>query len=187
MIKEQPSKGIIDILDEKHLPTKKHYIPNHAVMNANKSTKNIRIVYDASVKKNNSTRSLNECLNRGPFILEDIYTLLLRFRTTRIGIVADIEKFFLQVGLQEPDWDVTRFLWIKNIKAEENNNNHETYRFTRIPLGIISSSFFLENTIYHHLRKYNLPIALKIKNDIYVDNRLRRRWDKSLHRIKTNF
>ena len=100
VIQEQPSKGIIDILDEKHLPTKKHYIPNHAVMNPNKSTQKIRIVYDDSVKKKNSTRSLNECLNRDPFILEDIYALLSRFRTSRIGIVADIEKSFLQVGLR---------------------------------------------------------------------------------------
>ena len=100
MIQEQPSKGIIDILDEKHLPTKKHYIPNHAVMNPNKSTQKIRIVYDDSVKKKNSTRSLNECLNRDPFILEDIHALLSRFRTSRIGIVADIEKSFLQVGLR---------------------------------------------------------------------------------------
>ena len=133
----------------------RHYIPNHAVMNPNKSTTKIRIVYDDAVKKKNSTRSLND---RGPLILEDICALLLRFRTTRIGIVADIEKSFVQVGLQEQNRDITRFLWIKNIKTEEINNNLETYRFTRIPLGIISSTFLLENTIHHHLWEYNLPI-----------------------------
>ena len=133
----------------------RHYIPNHAVMNPNKSTTKIRIVYNAAVKKKNSTRSLND---RGPLILEDICALLLRFRTIRIGIVADIEKSFLQVGLQEQNRDVTRFRWIKNIKTEEINNNCETYRFTRIPLGIISSPFLLENTIHHHLWEYNSPI-----------------------------
>ena len=116
--------------------------------------------------------SLNECLSRGPIILEDMCTLLLRFRTKRIGIIADIEKGFLQVRLQEQHRDVTRFLWIKGTKTKEINNNLETYRFTRIPFGIIFSSFLLKNTIrhHHHLGEYNSTIALEIKDDIYVDN-----------------
>ena len=115
-------------------------------------------------------RSLNEGLSRGPIILEDMCTLLLRFRTKRIGIIADIEKAFLQVGLHEQYRDVTRFLWIKDTKTKEINNNLETYRFTRIPFGIISSPFLLENTVQHHLGVYNSAVALEIKDDIYVDN-----------------
>jgi len=30
-------------------------------------------------------------------------------------LLADIEKPFLQVGSQEPDRDVTRFLWFKDV------------------------------------------------------------------------
>ena len=116
-----------------------------------------------------------------------MYALLLRFRIKRIGINANFEKAFLQVGLQEQDQNVTRFLWIKDTKTKEINNNLETYRFIRIPFGIISSSFHLKNTIQHHLGECNSVIALQIKIDIYVDNRLRRRCNKALHRIKTNF
>ena len=139
MIKEQLSKGIKEKVDEKDLSTRRNYIPHHAVINPNKSTTKIKIVYDASAKKKNGMRSLNECLSRGPIILEDMCALLLRFRTKRIGLIADIEKAFLQVGLQEQDRDVTRFLWIKDTKTKEINNNIETYRFTRIPFGIIPS------------------------------------------------
>ena len=46
-------------------------------------------------------RSLNECLNRGPIILEDMYALLLRCITKKIRIIAGIEKAFMPVGLQE--------------------------------------------------------------------------------------
>ena len=53
-------------------------------------------------------KSLSECLHRGLVILEDLCGLLLRFRTRRIGIIADIEKAFLQVGLRQVDRDVTR-------------------------------------------------------------------------------
>ena len=82
-------------------------------------------------------------------------TLLLHFRTKTIGIIADIEKAFLQVGLKEQDRDVTRFFWIIDTKTKEVNNNLETYRFIRISFGIISSIFVLENTIQHHLGEYN--------------------------------
>ena len=170
MIKEQLSKGIIEKVDEKDLPKRRHYISHHALISPNKSTTKIRIVYDASAKKKNGMKSLNECLSRGPIILEDMCALFLRFRTKRIGIIADIGKVFLQVGLQEQDRDVTRFLWIKDTKTKEVNNDIETYRFTRIRFGMISSPFFLENTIQHHLGEYNSAIALEIKDDIYVDN-----------------
>ena len=170
VIKEQLSKGIIENTDEKDLPTRRHYIPHHTVISPNKSTTKIRIVYDASTKKKNDMKSLNGCLSRRPVILEDMPALLLRFRIKRIGIIADIEKPFLQVGLQELDRDVTRFLWRKDTKTKEIHNNIETYRFTRIPFGIIFSPFLLENTIQNHLGEYNSAIASKIKDDIYVDN-----------------
>ena len=52
--------------------------------------------------------SLNECLNRGPVILPDLCGLI-RFRIYPIVVLADIKKAFLQVGIQEPERDMTRF------------------------------------------------------------------------------
>ena len=40
---------------------------------------------------------------------------LWNFVSITIVLLADIEKPFLQVGSQEPDRDVTRFLWFKDV------------------------------------------------------------------------
>ena len=62
----------------------------------------------------------------------------MRFRSYKIVLVADIEKAFLQVDLQEKDCDVTRFLWLKDITKPVTTENIAALRFTRIPFCMIS-------------------------------------------------
>lgn len=109
ILQDQLSKGIIKRLEEFILPTDHpvHYMPHQCVIQEGKSTK-LRIVYDGSAKTKNGC-SLNECLYRRLLMLEDL-TKLTRFREHNIGIVADVEKAFLQIGLQPDDHDVTIFL-----------------------------------------------------------------------------
>ena len=62
--------------------------------------------------------------------------------------------------------DVTWFLWLKDIKNPPTPDNILTYRFTRIPFGVILSPFSLGATIKHHLEKK----MSRILHKIYVDN-----------------
>ena len=48
-----------------------------------------------SAKAKKGCKSLNECLCRGPVILEDLCGLLLRFRICKVALTADIQKAFL--------------------------------------------------------------------------------------------
>ncbi|CAF1104794.1 unnamed protein product [Didymodactylos carnosus] len=171
VINTQLEKGIIEKVDDQfNTETKKHYIPHHAVITPDKSTTKLRIVYDGSAKSKKENKSINECLHRGPVMLEDVCQLLIRFRLNEIAMVADIEKAFLQVGLQDADRDVTRFLWLKDPTILTSDNNLQIYRFTRVPFGIISSPFLLAATITYHLRKDGSDIASNILKNIYVDN-----------------
>lgn len=171
IIQEQLEKGIIEeVPDGDSSKTLKHYLPHHAVITPDKTTTKLRIVYDGSAKTKSVEKSLNECLLRGPVMLEDVVAILLRFRLNKVALAADIEKAFLQVGLQEPDRDVTRFLWLKDPNKLSTENNLQIYRFARIPFGIVSSPFLLSATVDYHLKHDGSETAIKILQNIYVDN-----------------
>ena len=105
-------------------------------------------------------------------LIEDLCGLLLRFRTKKIAIIADIEKAFLQVGLQPKERYVTRFLWLKNENLPVTEENIEILRFTRVPFGFISIPFLLAATLNYHLKKVGTNIFNNIMRHLYVDNLL---------------
>ena len=139
IIRQQLNQGIIERVDDimSAVCTKKFYLPHHLVLTPNKATTKIRIVYNASSKAGSSMNSLNECLNRGPVILPHLCGLLIRFRIYPVVVLADIEKAFLQVAIQEPEQDMTRFLWLKDSTNLDVTNNLITYRFCRVPFRLI--------------------------------------------------
>lgn len=171
---EQIEEGIIEIIPEEEINTlhynhPTHYLPHHGI-NQKEEGKKLRIVYDASAKTKDN-KSLNECLQCGPLLLEDLTGIFIRFRAHEIAILADVEKAFLQIGLQQKDRDVTRFLWLKNVNRPATKDNILHLRFCRVPFGVISSPFLLNASIKHHLTYNNTTESLKeLANDIYCDN-----------------
>ncbi|XP_063540086.1 uncharacterized protein LOC134749113 [Cydia strobilella] len=171
IIKEQLDAKIIEEIEPKTVPIYQvsppvHYLPHLIVR---QEGKNGRIVYDGSAKIKEGN-SLNECMYRGPSLLEDLTALLIKFRTGKVGITADVEKAFLQIGLQNEDRDVTRFLWVKDPSKELTDDNIRHFRFCRIPFGIISSPFLLTASIRYHISKTNEALLTKIADKCYVDN-----------------
>ena len=74
--------------------------------------------------------SLNDCLHTRPPLHKKIFEILVRFRVYPIALAADIEKAFLMIQISEPDQDVLRFLWFKDVHAEvpELNSDSEIYK-----------------------------------------------------------
>jgi len=66
-------------------------MPHHAVFKESNNTTKIRIVFDASAKASNGV-SLNDILMVGPTIQDKLFSHLIRFRTYKYVITADIEK-----------------------------------------------------------------------------------------------
>ena len=171
-IKEQAARGVIEIVSElENTDGPVHYLPHHCVVKPDKATTKVRVVYDASAKSKPSFNSLNECLYPGPVLLPIRPGILIRFRLFPIAITSDVEKAFLQLGLQEKNRDVTLFLWVKDITKPLSRNNLVTYRFARVPVGVVSSLFLLAATVRHHLTSQDSPEqANEVLPNMYVDN-----------------
>lgn len=82
-----------------------HYLPHHVVVKHDKATKKVTVVYDASAKSVGP--SLNECLHVGPKFNQRIFDILMRFRTYKTALVADIEKAFLMISVCLKDRDAS--------------------------------------------------------------------------------
>lgn len=84
--------GIIEEVLETVDTESGHYLPHRPVIKPN-STTEIRPVFDASAH-GVGFPSLNQCLERGPNLIELVPSTLNRFREYEIGVVSDIKKHF---------------------------------------------------------------------------------------------
>ena len=117
VIQDQLRQGIVEEVTEHsqvHTEGKVHYLPHHAVIRQDKQTTKLRIVYDASARSEGV--SLNDSLFSGPKFNQNILDIIVRFRTYRIALAADVEKAFLMVSVNSKDRDALRFLWVDNVE-----------------------------------------------------------------------
>jgi len=164
IFEQQLASGIIERVDDDRIKENTHYLPYHFVINEEKSTP-VRVVYNGSAKRSKTALSLNECLFKGTTLLPDL-GILIHFPCKPIALVADVEKAFHQIELKERDRDYLRFLWYE---FEASSQKLITYRFRRVPFGIISSPFILAAVIRYLLGNVEKKVRDKIIADLYVD------------------
>ena len=101
--------------------------------------------------------------------LNDLTSILTRFRLHRFAVCTDIEKAFLHVQLDERDRDVTHFLWLSDMNDPDSKLT--TYRFISVLFGATCSPFILHATLTKHLEdNSHVWVSDLLKKDIYVDN-----------------
>ncbi|UYV65022.1 hypothetical protein LAZ67_3002850, partial [Cordylochernes scorpioides] len=159
--------GIIEKVPAEQHDAEAFYLPHRPVVKLSSGTTPIRPVFDASSKVYRSP-SLNDCLEKGPNLIEMIPNLMLRFRNGKFEVVADIKKAFLQIEVNERDSDYLRFLWYS-----QNGEKTEVFRHRRVVFGVNCSPFILGAVIEYHLsnvRPEHKPLAQRLQKSFYVDN-----------------
>ncbi|KAK3719160.1 hypothetical protein QZH41_005637 [Actinostola sp. cb2023] len=168
IIQEQLEAGIVERVTDP--PNgREFYIPHKAVVREAAESTKLRVVYDASARAYDNATSLNECLNPGPPLQNQLWNVLVRARFHPVAITGDIKQAFLQVRIREEDRDALRFHWLKDLDTK----TVETLRFTRALFGLAPSPFLLGGVLKHHLEmcKSLYPeIVGEIERSLYVDD-----------------
>nr|CAH7749573.1 unnamed protein product [Callosobruchus chinensis] len=143
------------------------YLPHYGVIKNESTTTKLRVVFDGSCKSSTGL-SLNDTLKVGPKLQDDLVDILIRFRKHSYVIVADVEKMYRQVKIDENQRDLQRIVWRKN---ETDEIGH--YRLNTVTYGTASASFLavrsLQQVAHEHHESY--PHAAEaILSDFYVDD-----------------
>ena len=161
--------GIIERVPDDKKERWGHCLPHRPVIKEG-STTAVRPVFDASSKEAGHP-SLNDCLHKGPNLIELVSSILFRFREGNIGIISDIEKAFLQISIEPKERNFLRFLW----RDEECKDI--ILRHCRVVFGVALSPFILGAVIELHLKRAlsisdkKIAIILrKLLESFYVDN-----------------
>ena len=104
---DQIESRIIERAPESHIVGESHYLPHQPVVQDEKATTKLQIVFDARAKANGS-HNLNDCLYPGVSLSPTLFVVLLQFRIHNIAFVRDIEKVFLQIALYPSHRDFSR-------------------------------------------------------------------------------
>lgn len=174
VLNEYLNLNIIERVSNSESPSDKpvFYLPHHCVFREDSVYTKCRVVFDASSHEAGQL-SLNDCLDAGSNLNPNIFNLLIFFRLNKVAILADIEKAFLQISINEKDRDVLRFLFVDTNAPNNDSFNIIKYKFLRLTFGLNSSPFLLAATIQHHLNKLEkeYPMTTEIlKRCIYVDD-----------------
>lgn len=166
LIKQQLTDHIIEPCSDcdPDSPSAVHYMPHHGVLREQNSTTKLRVVYDGSAKLGKSDHSINDCLFVGPKLIPLLMPLVLKFRTNRFGLLGDIEKAFLMIEIAEEDRDSLRFLWFQN--PQDLSEGLVSYRFCRLPFGLVCSPAILNAILRHHLEIHQSTLS----DSLYVDD-----------------
>lgn len=151
-------------------------IPHHPVFK-DESAHKIRVVLDGGASEIGYGPA-NQYLEVGPNILPTIQKIATKLRDSPFFIMVDIEKAFLQVGLNYPDNFLFAFRWFETIDGVDIPC---WFRFKRMPWGITPAPFILNTVVRFLLEEWAKTLdeqgkhqeaewVRQMSNTIYVDD-----------------
>lgn len=145
----------------------KYFLPHHCVIKNSSSSTRVRVVFDASMKSNNGL-SLNDMLNAGPKLQQNIMDVLFNFRLHQIAFTADIKQMYRQVILHEEDRNYHGIFW-----RDSPDKPLEVFRLTTVTFGVSSSPFIAMRCLVELAKQGQAshPNGSRIiQKEIYVDD-----------------
>jgi hypothetical protein len=145
-----------------------YYLPHYPVFKETSFTAKTRVVFDGGAKTSNRL-SLNDILQVGATVKQELYSIILRFRTHQVCFTADIAKMYRQTVVHPHDRDLQKIRW-----RYSSEKPIREYRLTTVTYET-SSAPFLANRCLKKLaddEQQNPRDAQVLSNDFYADDLL---------------
>ena len=169
-MEDMVSRGVARKLSKAELAAYKgpvHYISHFGISKPSSSSTPLRIVYDPTTKF--MGYKLNSFWAKGPNTVQNLFSVMIRFRRDAVGIVGDISKMYHSVLLEAKEQHVHRFLW-RDLDLDRSPDHYVlcSVTFGDVCSGILATTAMrftamMQRTHYPHV----LDI---IEKDTYVDD-----------------
>lgn len=147
---------------------KSDILPHQAVFREDKKTTKCCVVFDASAYYEHEV-SLNDCILSGQALQPNLVTVLLGFRTRSVTLIADVDKMFLQIKVDERNQNALLYLW-RDLK---NDDPPRICKLLRLVFGINCSPSLAIVTVQSHATKYREEFpdsSSEVLSNTYVDD-----------------
>lgn len=148
-------------------PTLECYLPHHCVLREDSTTTALRVVFNASAKTS-SGKSLNDLMQKGPNLQQDLQSLILKWRQYKVAYTADVEKMFRQIWVHPADRKLQKIIWRDNPQQ-----SLQDYECTTVTYGMKAAPFLSMMTLKQLAKdeRQNYQEASKvIEESCYMDD-----------------
>ncbi|XP_014294925.2 uncharacterized protein LOC106693143 [Microplitis demolitor] len=166
-LNEYISLGHMSLANDQEAKNKGFFLPHHAVLKEDNVTTKVRVVFDGSARTSTGV-SLNDTLMFGPKLQDDLFIILMRFRSHTYVLTADAEKMYRQVRVNYDDAQYQKILY-RAYSIEP----IQTYVLNTATYGTTSASYLAIKTLFKLAEdeQNNFPIAAQVlRRDFYVDD-----------------
>ena len=143
------------------------YVDHHEVYKEG-STTPLRVVVNSSFKKG-SEMSLNDILVKGPNVLNDLFSVLIRWRLFPVAFSGDIRKMYHTIRTGELEGHLRRLLW----RDFEIDRDPDVYVFVTVTFGDKPAGCIAVTALRETAEMFSelAPNAAEIiKRDTYMDD-----------------
>jgi hypothetical protein len=145
------------------------FLPHHAVTKETSTTTKLRVVFDASAKTTTGA-SLNDAVMVGPKLQNDLFDIIIRFRTHQYVFTADINKMYRQIIVTEQHRKYQTIWW-----RESPDIPIREYQLATVTYGLNCAPFLaircLQQLAEKEEDKYSAAYPALL-NDFFMDDAL---------------
>ena len=139
------ARGVLEEVTESEIQDWKeqggyvHYVATHGVVNEKSISTKLRVVVDSSLKNCYTGPRLTELYAKGPNTINDLYTVLIKWRSFHKAGVFDLKKAYHSMRTTAKEFFMRLVVW-----KDPETGEWKTWGHRRVGMGDISAAAFLE-------------------------------------------